>query len=202
MKPRALILLGGGGHCRSCIDVIEREGRYRITGILDRRELVGTAVLGCPVIATDEEAAGLVDGSTSFLVTVGQIRSAEIRVRLFEMLVRLGADIATVVSPSAEVSRHAALGRGAIVMHHAVVNAGARIGENCIINSQALVEHDAEVGDHCHVSTGAIVNGGVRVGERCFIGSHATCVHGCVVPARSFLRAHSLFTGAPAQEET
>ncbi len=30
-----IILIGGGGHCKSCIDVIEQEGRFQITGIVD-----------------------------------------------------------------------------------------------------------------------------------------------------------------------
>ena len=33
-KPK-LILLGAGGHCKSCIDVIETEGKFTIAGILD-----------------------------------------------------------------------------------------------------------------------------------------------------------------------
>ena len=30
-----LILMGGGGHCRSAIDVIEAEGSHRIMGVLE-----------------------------------------------------------------------------------------------------------------------------------------------------------------------
>jgi hypothetical protein len=30
---RDLILIGGGGHCKSCIDVIELETKYAIAGI-------------------------------------------------------------------------------------------------------------------------------------------------------------------------
>jgi len=30
-----IILLGAGGHCKSCIDVIEAEGKFTIVGILD-----------------------------------------------------------------------------------------------------------------------------------------------------------------------
>ena len=34
MKEK-IILIGGGGHCRACIDVIEQEGRFTIAGIVD-----------------------------------------------------------------------------------------------------------------------------------------------------------------------
>jgi len=33
MKEK-IILIGGGGHCKSCIDVIEQEGRFIIAGIV------------------------------------------------------------------------------------------------------------------------------------------------------------------------
>ena len=55
----SLILIGGGGHCKSCIDVVEQEGCYTIAGILDKAEMVGTHVLDYPVIGTDEEIARL-----------------------------------------------------------------------------------------------------------------------------------------------
>ena len=38
MRPTKfeLLLIGAGGHCRSCIDVIEQEGRFRIAGVVDK----------------------------------------------------------------------------------------------------------------------------------------------------------------------
>ena len=31
-----IILIGGGGHFKVCIEVIEREGRFEIVGIVER----------------------------------------------------------------------------------------------------------------------------------------------------------------------
>jgi FlaA1/EpsC-like NDP-sugar epimerase len=45
MSKEKIILVGGGGHCRSVIDVIETENRYEIVGILDKPELVGQTFL-------------------------------------------------------------------------------------------------------------------------------------------------------------
>ena len=55
-----LILLGGGGHCKSVIDVAEAAG-YNILGILDRPDEVGKEVLGYKVIGTDDDIANYVD---------------------------------------------------------------------------------------------------------------------------------------------
>ncbi len=40
-----IILIGGGGHCRACIDVIETNGKYRIAGIVDTLESLHSKVL-------------------------------------------------------------------------------------------------------------------------------------------------------------
>ena len=50
-----IILIGGGGHCRSVIDVIELVNEFRIIGIIDREENIGKDILGYPIIAPDNE---------------------------------------------------------------------------------------------------------------------------------------------------
>jgi sugar O-acyltransferase (sialic acid O-acetyltransferase NeuD family) len=168
----SLILIGGGGHCKSCIDVVEQEGYYTIAGILDKPELVGRRIFDYPIIGTDEEIIKLAQNHF-FLITVGQIKSPATRLALYDRLKEAGAKIATIVSPRAYLSAHARIGEGSIVMHGATVNAGATIGNNCIINSHALVEHDAVIHNHCHLATGAIINGNAEIGAGSFIGSRA-----------------------------
>ncbi len=191
----ALVLVGGGGHCRSCIDVVEAAGEWRIAAILDVANRVGERVLGHAVTGTDAEIERYVADGMVFLVTVGQIKSADVRMKLYERIRAAGGRQPTIVSPHAYVSPHAKLGEGTIVMHRAVVNAGAIVGDNVIINTMALVEHDARVGNHCHISTAAVVNGEAIIGERSFVGSNAI-VHQCaqvpdgsVVPAGTVFRA-------------
>ena len=172
MKP-TIILAGGGGHCRSCIDVIETEGKFRIAGIIDRSDRLNQSVLGYQIIATDHEIPKLAGKFDHFFITLGQIKDPTPRVRLFKTLEKTGANLPTIISPLAHVSKHATIGAGTIVMHHAVVNAGARVGKGCIINTKALIEHDAGIGDFCHLAPGAIVNGGVAIKTQTFVGSNA-----------------------------
>ena len=194
-EPR-ILLVGAGGHCRSCVDVLEQEGRFEIAGVVDRLGgRTDAAVLSYPFIGTDADLAKLRESCDYALVTVGQIESPAVRIRLFEQLSVLGFELPCVISPRAYVSAHAEVGKGTIVMHDALVNAGVRIGVNCIINTKALVEHDSTIGDHCHVSTAAIVNGSVQVASGTFLGSNATIVHGSTISANSFVRAASLELG-------
>ena len=128
MKEK-ILLIGGGGHCKSVIDVVELEGRYSVSGIIDKRELVGSKVLGYDVVGCDDDLPELFKECKNALVTVGQIKSNEIRVKLFGRLKEIGFYLPVVISPLAYVSRHASVGEGSVVMHGAVINAGAKVAK-------------------------------------------------------------------------
>lgn len=185
----SILLLGGGGHCRACIDVIEALGEMEIGGIVQAHRSQQGELLGYPVVGCDDDLPSLVRDVNYALVTVGQIKQPNTRIQLFERVKALAVPLPVIVSPSAYCSQHAAVGEGTIIMHSSVVNAKARIGENCIINTLALVEHDADVGAHCHVSTGARVNGGVRIGVGSFIGSGAVVREGITIGSRVVIGA-------------
>lgn len=190
-----LYLIGGGGHCHSCIDVIELESKFKILGIFDVKENVGKDVLGYKVVGSDSDIANYVSADNFFLITVGQIKSAQVRIKIFNRLKELNANLAVVVSPRAHISRHAMLGEGTIVLHDALVNANAIVGRNCIINTKSLIEHDAKIGDHCHISTAAVVNGNCQIQTETFIGSNAVLKESLIVPEKSIIAAGSFYRG-------
>jgi sugar O-acyltransferase (sialic acid O-acetyltransferase NeuD family) len=185
-----ILLIGGGGHCKSVIDVIEQEGKYTIVGIVDKKELLGTKVLNYEVIACDNDLESLFQKYKYACVTVGQIQSNSLRVKLFTKLKDIGFTLPAIISPLAYLSKYATLDEGTVVHHHALINSAAKIGKNCIINSKALIEHDVRVGDHCHISTAAVVNGGVVIENGSFFGSNATSKE--YVEIEGFVKAGSV----------
>lgn len=201
-----LILLGGGGHCKSVIDVAESAG-YTILGILDIPEDIGKSVLDYKVIGTDDDIHKYI-GKAEFVITVGFIKNPAIRIKLYNKVKEAGGTFATIIASTARVSKYASIGEGTVVMHHAMVNAGAKIGINCIINTFANIEHDAVVGNQCHISTGAMINGDCKIEERCFIGSQSVLANGIEVGddiivgagsvVRKNLREKGIYSGNPA----
>ena len=204
---RPLILIGGGGHCKSVIEVAESTG-YEIKGILDMPDEVGKEVLpGHKVIGTDDEIPQYVE-ECDFIITVGFIKNPALRIKLYNKVKAAGGRLATIIASTAHVSKYAELGEGTVIMHHALVNAGAKIGNNCIINTFVNIEHDAEVGNQCHISTGTMVNGECKIGENCFIGSQSVCAN-CIEIAsdiivgagsvvRKSIRVKGIYAGNPA----
>ena len=189
---KEIILIGGGGHCKSVIDVIEQEGKFQIIGIVDKPELLGVKVLGYPVIGNDSDLVDLSKKYRYALVTVGQIKSSSLRVKLFKLAVKVGLTMPNIISPRAYVSKHAMIGQGTVIMHDALVNANAKIGENCIINSKALIEHDAIIEDFCHIATNTVINGAAIVRQGSFLGSGVITKQGVKVEKNSFIKAGSL----------
>jgi len=192
---KKIILVSGGGHCKSAIDVIEQTGIYEIAGILDKKEKIGEKVLGYSVIGTDDEIPHFAKDGYYFLVTIGHIKSPQIRIKIFEQIEKYTHNLATIISPLAYVSPYAEIGKGTIIMHHALVNAGANVGKNCIINTKALVEHDTTIEDHCHISTSAIINGGTVVKKGTFFGSNAVSKEYVKTNEFDFIKAGNIFKG-------
>lgn len=204
MKP--LVLVGGGGHCKSVIEAAESAG-YSILGVLDMPEEVGKTILSTKVIGTDDDIPAYVD-KAEFVITVGSIKNPAVRIKLYNKVKEAGGKLATVIASTARVSKYAEIGEGTVVLHQAFVNAGAKIGSNVILNTFSNIEHDAEIGDQCHISTGAMINGYCKVGENCFIGSQSVLANGVsisndiIIGAGSFVRKNLLekgiYAGNPA----
>ena len=120
-KP--LVLVGGGGHCKSVIEAAESAG-YIILGVLDMPEEVGKEILSTKVIGNDDDIPAYVD-KTEFVITVGFIKNPATRIKLYNKIKEAGGKLATVVASTAYVSKYADIGEGTVVLHQAFVNAGA-----------------------------------------------------------------------------
>lgn len=204
---RPLILVGGGGHCRSVIEAAESAG-LEIAGILDMPGSVGSDCLGYKVVGTDDDIPRLAAGH-DFVVTLGFINNPVRRIAIHNLIIEAGGTLATVVASTARVSRHASVGQGTVILHHAMVNAGATVGMGCIINTGADIEHDVAVADHCHISTGATINGGCTIGSRTFVGSGATVINGIEIAPDTIVGAGAVvcrnlgpgtYAGVPARK--
>ncbi len=201
-----LILVGGGGHCKSVLEAAESAG-YSILGVLDMPEEIGKEILSTKVIGTDDDIPAYVD-KAEFVITVGFIKNPTVRIKLYNKIKEAGGKLAIVIASTAYVSKYAEIGEGTVVLHQAFVNAGAKVGKNVILNTATNIEHDAIIGDHCHISTGTMINGECKVGERCFIGSQsvlANCISvgdDIIVGAGSFVKKNiseiGIYSGNPA----
>src|SRR5512133_3350918 len=86
MVDTKLILLGGGGHCRSCIEVVQSTKQFAISGIIDKDHWVDH-LMGIPIIGGDDKIPEMIEKNNyQFMVTLGQIKSSTGRRRLYNYI--------------------------------------------------------------------------------------------------------------------
>lgn len=169
-------MVGGGGFCKSVIDVAEDAG-YHILGVFDLPDELGKDILSYKVIGTDFDIPEYV-GKASFVITVGHIKDSTLRRTIYKKIKDAGGEIATIVAKDAYVSPYAKIGEGSLIMHKAMVGPEVEIGECTIINTLCNISHEAKIGSFCHISTCASVNGACVIGDDTFVGSQTAVNQG------------------------
>lgn len=173
-----VFVFGAGGHAKVVIDAIEKQAQSRVSYVVDDEPgLSGKDFFGYTIIGGRSELLQFISqsGSVSGIVAIG---SNTIRADVADWLTSNAIGLATIVHPSAQISRGVSLGEGTAVFGGAIVNADSIVGKNVILNTGATVDHDCIIGDLVHVSPGVHLCGGVRIGNRSFIGAGSTIIPG------------------------
>ncbi len=180
--PTALVIYGGGGHGKALIDLIRMLPGWRIAGVIDDRLAPGTMVLGVPVLGSEAILDDLYRSGICMAVSaVGGIGNIDLRVNVFERLVRHGFACPPLVHPTAFVEPSAHLSPGVQLFPHAYAGSDARLGYGMILNIGASAPHDNVVGEYTNISPGTMMGGNVTIGARCLIGMNATINNGLQV---------------------
>lgn len=167
---RKLLLIGGGGHCRSVLDCVLSASDYKEIGIIDYDE--SASALEVPVIGTDDDLPHLKEvGWTDAFISVGSVGNTNLRRKLYKMVKELGFAVPAIIDPSAIIARDTKIAEGVFIGKRATVNTGSVIGRCAILNTGSVIEHDCIVGEFSHISPGAVLCGQVSVGDDTHIGA-------------------------------
>ena len=192
-----ILIFGCGGHARSIIDLIESTNKFKIIGLVGKKNDLGKEILGYPVLAWEDDLEKIKIKSKNAVIAVGQIKSMQTRQKIFKFLKSNNFYLPRIISKYSYLSEYGKIGDGTTIGHYAVVNAGAEVGECCIINSKSCIEHDVKIGKFCHISTGALINGNVKIGNNCFIGSGTIIREGLTIPNDTIIGAGKCVMGWP-----
>ncbi|MFD2923016.1 acetyltransferase [Halobacillus naozhouensis] len=167
-----LILIGAGGHSKVIQDIVAEDKDFALYAIVDD--------------AFDDmnEVDGIIYANTSFLEGISvknylfcvAIGNNNIRRNLYNKFNIPLESYATLVHPSAVISKSAKIGHGTVVMPNGVVNADTIIGNHCIVNTNSVIEHDNIIGDYVHISPNATLSGAVTVDEGTHVGAGSVVI--------------------------
>lgn len=193
---KKLVLVGGGGHCKSVLDAALKSGEYSEIVITDPLLTKGTSVFGCCVAGNDEILPELrKQGFTYAFITVGSIKTTGLRELLARKVFEAGFKFPVIKEASATISDYTQIGEGTFIGKNAVINADSRIGRHCIINTGCIIEHECLIKDFAHISVGAILCGSVNVQKNSFIGAGSTLIQGITIGENSVVGANSTVLG-------
>ncbi len=191
MAEKRLLLLGGGGHCRSVLDCALSIGKYDKIGIVVNDD--SKSAFGIPVVGSDNDLPSLLmEGWTDAFITVGSIGSTKIRRKLYELIKKLGFTVPVIADPSAVIAHGVEMGNGVFVGKNAIINTGCIVEHCSIINTGAIIEHDCQIGVFSHISPGAILCGQVIVGQDSHIGAGSTIRQGIFIGSNVLIGAGSV----------
>ena len=169
-ENKKLLLIGGGGHCKSVIDSVLSSGEYDAVGIIDNT--AETPYQGIEVIGNDNDLPSLLKAGWEYaFITVGSVGNTGIRQRLYNMVRSLGFKVPVIADPTSVLAGDTSIGEGTFIGKNAVVNSYAATGICAIINTGAIIEHECSIGDFSHISSGAVLCGQVNIGNDTHIGA-------------------------------
>lgn len=177
---KKIVLVGGGGHCKSVIDSILRNNEYEIVGVtdpLDKGSVLNISILGDDDLLPEIYASGV----KYAFVTLGSVGNTRVRRKLHELLKKIGYKIPAVIDKTAIVSPFAEIGEGTFVGKGAIVNVDSTIGCESIINTGVIVDHDCKIGDFVHLAPGTVLSGSTSVGDDSHIGTGSKIIEGITI---------------------
>lgn len=187
-----IILIGGGGHCRSVIDSIENGKKYNIVGIIDENKEINS-VLGYPVLGGESELKNIYNKGIKYaFICIGSIGYPKIRIKYDRILKELGFELPIIIDKTAIISKHSIIEEGVFIGKNVVVNSNSNIHRNAIINTGCIVEHDNNIGEFVHLAPGVVMSGGVNVGNNSHIGTNSTIIQGINIEENVLVGAGSV----------
>lgn len=161
-----LVLIGGGNQAHYTIDIIEKENKYKIIGIIDSVHVIGSDRFGYKVLGRQEDIQKIV---REYNIEVGVITIGDnwSRFHVYKQIVSEIPDFEFVnaIHPSVIIGKDVQLGIGVVAMAGCIFNPKSVIGDFTFFATGSQVEHDCYINDFASVSAGSIMGGFVKLGK-------------------------------------
>jgi acetyltransferase EpsM len=185
-----VLILGSRIFAEEIADLVEETPGFELAGFVENvdSERCKDRLLGKPVHWVSHLAH--VDQSHHLLCGIGTTK----RRRFVDEVAACGLPFATLVHPSARVSRTSLIGPGSILSVNAVVAARTTLGRHTIVNRAATIGHHTEIGEYVTIAPGATIAGKCVIEPGCYIAAGAIIVDRVRVGAGSVVGAGAVVT--------
>jgi len=161
-----IVLFGGGNQAHYTIDIIEKEGKYNIIGIIDSVHEVGSERFGYKILGRQENLKELIPqyNISGGVISIGDNWS---RSAVYQQIIKIIPNFTFVnaIHPSVVIGNTTEIGVGIVAMAGCIFNPKAKIGNFTFFATGAQVEHDNTIHDFASISAGSITGGYVTLGK-------------------------------------
>ena len=130
-----LIIIGAGGHGRVIADIAQKLSAYKTISFLDDGEAKET--MGLPIVGKTSDLEKYVNTADIFVA----IGNSKVRSDFIERLLAMGANVPTLIHPSAIIGTCVEIGVGTAIMVGAVINPCSKLGKGVILNTSTSIDH-------------------------------------------------------------
>ena len=173
-----IIIIGASDQSRHTIDIIEKELKYQIVGVLDKKLSPGQVFEGYDILGYIPEIASLFSEKkiSGGIIAIGDNFT---RMKVAKEILELVPDFKfiTTIHPSAIIGKNVLIGAGSIIMEAVIINNNSIIGDHCNIWTKTSIDHDSEIMNYSSCSPGVTTGGRVIIGECTLIGIGANILH-------------------------
>ncbi|ACU77321.1 acetyltransferase [Catenulispora acidiphila DSM 44928] len=183
MTELRIAIAGAGGFGRETADAVRDlyPGTGVFAGFLD--DAMPGLLIADQVMGPIELIRELAD--VRLVICVGNPRNYFARAEIVERLGLAERRYATIVHPSAQVSRSSTVGAGSVLLAGVVLTADATISRHVAVMPHVVVTHDVVVRDYATLASGVKLGGGVVVDEGAYVGAGAMVREGVHIGAWS-----------------
>ena len=205
-----IIIVGSSGHAKVIIDIIEKQGKYHILGLIDDFKTVGVEVLGYKILGKETDIPQIVAEKNvqSVFVAIGD---SWVRYNFVERIKKANPNLqfATLIHPNTSIAKNVEIGQGTVLMSGAIVNTDTQIGDFAIINTKASADHDCKIGNFATLSPAATLGGNVTIGDFAVVSINAAVKHGVKIAEHTIvgggafvnkdIESYAVAVGVPAK---
>lgn len=181
MINKPLLILGGGGHAATLVDILLKQNTT-ILGIIAPEITAGKIVFeDIPHYTQDDDVLKFKPSDVLLVNGIGSMPNKPFRSIVYNHFKKLGYKFASVIADSATVSDHCVLADGVQLMNNCVVNIGTRVGANTIINTSASVDHDCDIAQNCHLAPGVTLSGQVIIEKNVHLATGVNVINNITI---------------------
>jgi len=190
-----IALIGGGTQASYTIDIIEKEGRFKIIGIIDSEKVIGSYICGYRIIGRQENIKKLQE-QYEFDTGIISVGDNWTRKAIFDSIKLVDPDFVfcSTLHPSVIVGNNVEIGIGVVAMAGCIFNPMAKIGDFTFFATRASIEHDCQISDFASVSAGSTLGGFVNIGKYSAITLGVTIVDRVSIGENTVVGSGSLVT--------